>query len=235
VKLTIVGCSGSVISPDAACSCYLVEERGFRLLLEIGTGAAGPLQRHIDPALVDHLVVSHAHADHCGDTQSLAYLRGRAGAPPLPIHGPSNLHDSVSWIRTEPEVATFTAITGDPVQAGPLTLRFARVRHGSVECWATRVDDALCFTADTEPCDALDELAQGCGTLLAQASGFERDDLPGHLSAAEAGRLARRSGAKLLVLTHMRAWMDQRELLDEAAREAGCPVVAAAPGVRTSL
>ncbi|WP_371950569.1 hypothetical protein [Actinomadura monticuli] len=43
--LTVVGCAGSVPGPDAACSCHLLEHDGFRLLLDIGAGALGPLQR----------------------------------------------------------------------------------------------------------------------------------------------------------------------------------------------
>jgi len=32
VRLTVIGCSGSHPGPDAACSAYLVEHQGFRLL-----------------------------------------------------------------------------------------------------------------------------------------------------------------------------------------------------------
>ncbi len=32
--LTVIGCAGSVPGPDAACSCYLLEHDGFRLLLD---------------------------------------------------------------------------------------------------------------------------------------------------------------------------------------------------------
>ncbi|MFC8943216.1 MBL fold metallo-hydrolase, partial [Streptomyces griseoincarnatus] len=50
MRLTVVGSSGSVPGPDSACSCYLVEQDGFRLLLDLGTGAVGPLQRYVAPA-----------------------------------------------------------------------------------------------------------------------------------------------------------------------------------------
>jgi ribonuclease BN (tRNA processing enzyme) len=52
----------------------------------------------------------------------------------------------------------------------------------------------------------------------------------GHLTAADASRLAARSGARLLILTHLRPWQDHAELLAEAARHASCPVVLATPG-----
>ena len=67
MRLTVVGCSGSVPGPDSAASSYLVEQDGFRLLLDLGSGAFGALQRHLDPAEVDAVVLSHLHPDHCFD------------------------------------------------------------------------------------------------------------------------------------------------------------------------
>ena len=67
------------------------------------------------------------------------------------------------------------------------------------------------------------------------AAGFDADRPRGHLSAGDAGRLARRGGAKLLVLTHLRAWHDQTALLAEAAAECDCPVLLATPGLRVAL
>ena len=35
MRLTIVGCSGSVPGPDSPSSCYLVEHDGFKVLLDL--------------------------------------------------------------------------------------------------------------------------------------------------------------------------------------------------------
>src|SRR5215217_2934361 len=56
-----------------------------------------------------------------------------------------------------------------------------------------------------------------------------------HLTAGDAGRLAAKAGANLLVLTHLRAWQDHLRLLDEAAQTAGCPAILAHPGLRVAL
>src|SRR6476659_2063322 len=78
-RLTIVGCSGSAPGPDSASSCYLVECDGYRLLLDLGTGAVGPLQRHLPVTDVDSVFVTHGHNDHCRDLVDLVYLRHRVG------------------------------------------------------------------------------------------------------------------------------------------------------------
>jgi ribonuclease BN (tRNA processing enzyme) len=234
VRLTVVGCSGSVPSPASACSCYLVEQDGYRLLLELGTGAAGPLQRYAAASEIDVVIVSHAHGDHWEDLIALGYLRSHVTpAPPLPVTGPSDLP---ALLYDHPDAYTPSAPVPGPRAYGPLAVRQARVDHGDCECWATRVGDELCYTADTGPCEALDKLADGCTTLLAEASGLDTDGpLPRHLTAGDAGRLAARSGAKLLILTHLRPWQDHTALLDEATHHAPCPVLLATPTLRLTL
>jgi ribonuclease BN (tRNA processing enzyme) len=233
VLLTIVGSSGSAPGPESACSCYLIQQDGFSLLLDVGNGASGPLQRYVAPRDVSAVVLSHAHSDHYTDISQLQYLRNVAAAPPLPIIAPANLPGLLLLIR--PETWAISLAQAGPVQLGPLPVRLARVAHGAMECWASRVGDALCYTADTEPCAALDELADGCGVLLAEASGLDGDKLPRHLTAGDAGRLAARSGTRLLILTHLRPWLDHERLLAEAAAHAPCPVILARPGLQVAL
>lgn len=233
MRLTVVGCSGSIPGPDSPCSSYLLEQDGFRLLLEAGTGSAGPLLRYTDPGALDAVFISHRHGDHADDLFTIGYHKGRfhPGTPPIPVYGPDNLriwqHDADAELRRVPDALATTAI-------GPFSVRIAPVRHIE-DTWALRVDDRLCYTADTEPCAELDELAAGCEVVLAEAAGFDADPQKRHLSAGDAGRLATSAGARLLVITHLRPWHDPAALLTEAAAFARCPVVAAAPGLRLAL
>ncbi|HZM82208.1 MAG TPA: MBL fold metallo-hydrolase [Candidatus Limnocylindrales bacterium] len=243
MKLTIVGCSGSVPGPEAGCSCYLVEHDGFRLLLDLGSGSCGPLMRYAAPESLDQVLISHAHGDHYADLVSLAYHRGRAQAvadaahqPPIPrplrLIGPSDLPAAIPWLTRETGLYSFEPAVAGVTEAGPMRLRLARVEHGDMEVWAARVDDWLCYTADTGPGEAIDELAAGCRVLLAEASGLDGDyPRGGHLTARTAGELATRSRARLLVITHLRSWMDADAILAEATRYAECPVVRALPGL----
>jgi ribonuclease BN (tRNA processing enzyme) len=231
VLLTIIGCAGSAPGPDSACSCYLIEDDGFNLLLDLGAGASGPLQNFAAPEEIGAVVLSHAHSDHSADLTQLWRLREATHAPPLPVIGPSDMPDV---LLTNPDCWTASVASPGRAPVGPVNVELARVEHG--ECWASRIGDALCFTADTEPCAALDSLAAGCGVLLAEASGLDADGpMRGHLTAGDAARLAVQSGAKLLILTHLRAWQDHRQLLDEAAQIAECPTVLAHPGMRVAL
>ncbi|GAA3061414.1 hypothetical protein GCM10020000_50780 [Streptomyces olivoverticillatus] len=92
MKLTVIGCSGSFPSTESACSSYLVEADGYRLLLDMGNGALGELQRHIGLYDLDAVLLSHLHPDHCIDMCGYFVARyyrhdgGRADA--IPVLGP---------------------------------------------------------------------------------------------------------------------------------------------------
>ena len=93
----------------------------------------------------------------------------------------------------------------------------------------------LVYTADTGPGIDLAPFADGADLLLAEATyqegrpGQERP--PIHLSAAQAGALARRAGAGRLVVTHVWPTLDPERSRREAAAAAGdVPVEVAAPG-----
>src|SRR5690242_7683504 len=71
MKLTVLGCSGSVPGPDSAASSYLVTAEGFHLVLDLGSGALGSLQRHIAVPQIGAIGLSHLHPDHCMDLTGL--------------------------------------------------------------------------------------------------------------------------------------------------------------------
>lgn len=190
------------------------------------------LQRFVPAGAVDAAILTHAHSDHYADLLQMWRLRMVGGTPkPLPLLGPS---DAPPVIAEDPEAFELSVAQEADYQFGPLSVRLSRVEHG--ECWAVRIDDRLCYTADSEPCAALQELADGAAVLLAEACGFDAaGPMRGHLSAGDAARLARQSGAELLILTHLRPWQDHAALLDEAAAIAECPVVLATAGLRLNI
>ena len=91
MKLTIVGCSGSMPGPASTASCYLLEHDGYRVVVDLGHGSVGALQRHIALTDIDAIVFSHLHADHCIDLTAL-YVAHRYGpshfAERIPVLGP---------------------------------------------------------------------------------------------------------------------------------------------------
>lgn len=229
MQLTVLGCAGTFPGPDSGCSAYLVEHDGFRLLVDVGYGATGALQRHGGLRSLDAVVVSHLHADHCVDLVAYAYARfyDPAGCPPpLPVYGPAGTDDRIAaimgyrpdWLK---QVYDWRLLDGTPVTIGPYAVTMARTNH-PIECWALRVEAGgrvLTYSGDTGLSEALVELAAGADLLLCEASFLDGPDNPPgvHLSAREAGEHAARAGAKRLLLTHLvSAWGDEQATLAEA-------------------
>ncbi|MGH3539116.1 MAG: MBL fold metallo-hydrolase, partial [Pseudonocardiaceae bacterium] len=65
--LTVLGCSGSVPGPESPASGYLLRAGDTSVLLDLGNGTFGALQRYLDPFTLDGLILSHLHPDHCAD------------------------------------------------------------------------------------------------------------------------------------------------------------------------
>lgn len=233
MRLTILGCAGSMPGPDAACSCYLVEADGFQLLLDCGTGALGALQRHGSLFTVDAIVLSHLHPDHCVDVASYVVARyyyppNGVALPQIPVHGPAGTPDRIAAIggpgigAHAAEVYDFHPILPGKLELGPFTLDLAHVNH-PIETFGMRVEHegrSLCYSADTGPSDALVELARGADVFLCEASFLDSPDNPPdvHLSGRQAGEHATKAGAKELLLTHLVAgFVDPLAVVGEAS------------------
>jgi ribonuclease Z len=97
---------------------------------------------------------------------------------------------------------------------GPDVGRLARegtLRVGGRTVWledvsAPRPGQAFAFVMDTRFCDAAVELAAGVDLLVCESTFLQRDaelaDAYAHLTALQAGMLAREAGVRRLVLTH---------------------------------
>ena len=88
VRLTVLGKSPSWQDVDGACSGYLVEEQGCRLLIDCGNGVFSKLRRFVDYVDVDAVVISHLHADHFLDLVPFSYaLTYAPRQQPVPVAG----------------------------------------------------------------------------------------------------------------------------------------------------
>ncbi len=230
MKLTILGCAGTFPAADSGCSSYLIEQDGFRLLLDVGNGSTGTLDKTCGLLGPDAVVVSHLHGDHYLDLITYAYARRYhpdGAAPRLPIYGPSGIKDAVhrAYPRNAEEllgsVYGFHPVGVDStVRIGPFEVDLRRVNH-PVETYGMRVSAGgrtLAYSADTAPCDALVDLARDVDLFLCEASYLDGEDNPPdiHLTGREAGEHATRAGASRLMLTHLVSWNDESRTLAEA-------------------
>jgi ribonuclease BN (tRNA processing enzyme) len=243
MRLIVLGACGAYPGPGQACSGYLVEHAGFRLLVDVGYAVVPRLLERCRAGKLDAVVVSHGHPDHCADLNAL--LRARAmrddPAPPLAVHAlpgaldaalaldrPGLLDDAYVLHELEP---------GKPLGIGPFEVDTRLLPH-SVPNAGIRLragGKVLAYTGDSGPGPEVVTLARDADVLLAEATFTGEAASPWLSSATDAGRQARQAGARRLVLTHLDPGTDSRVAQAEAADSYGGPVEVAIPGLGVEL
>lgn len=244
MRLTVLGCSGSVVGPDSPASGYLLQAPDTApLVIDFGGGVLGALQRHVDPGAV-HVLLSHLHADHCLDLPGLfVWRRYHPSVATKPfdkglLYGPSD-----TWSRmgaaSSPYGGEIDDITdifdvhpwvdGKPVNFGTLSVEPRLVAHPT-ESYGMRISDpsgaTLVYSADTGYSDSVIELARGADVFLCEASWTHGPNRPPnlHLSGTEAGRVAAAAGVGQLLLTHIPPWTSREDVIGEAKAAFDGPV-----------
>lgn len=254
MKMTVIGCSGSFAAPSGPASSYLLEHtdgdgRTWRVVLDLGSGAFGPLQGACDPADLDGVVFSHLHPDHFMDITGLEVFRAyheRTDLPCLAVHGPGSLPQRLREVMGRdtdvPDGVDCLPFDFQPVvdgtrfEIGPFAFEAGSVVH-PVETYAFRItcqDRVLTYSGDTDSCDRLVELADGADVFLCEAGYIEgRDDrFTGvHLTGRRAGQAATDAHARRVVLTHIAPWTDPQVPLEEARSTYTGPLELAAGGL----
>ncbi len=241
MKLTVLGCAGSFPGPDSACSAYLVEADGFRLLVDFGAGSLSALQRYATLTSIDAILLSHLHADHVLDACNYVVVRRYAPDgpyPPLPIHAPAGAANRLAAAYGEgplDDVYTFHDLSPGTFEIGPFSVTVDRMNH-PVETFGVRLQHGgrvLAYSADTAPCDSLVRLAQDADLFLCEASYVDGEDNPPdlHLTGSEAGEAATKANVGRLVLTHLViAWGSPAKAYESAASVFAGPIEIARPG-----
>ncbi|GLZ31157.1 MBL fold metallo-hydrolase [Lentzea sp. NBRC 105346] len=242
MKLTVLGCSGSIPGPGAAASGYLVEAAGFRLVVDFGNGVFARYQQLHGPFTMDALLLSHLHPDHCIDVTALYVARRYHPEPPgdrLPLYAPAEAPSrfAAAYAPNELErdtldlsdVFEFHALGEKTVHIGPFEVVSAPVAH-PCEAYGFRISHGgvtLAYTGDSGPCPGLDTIVRGADVLLSEASWTHAEDrVPDlHLSGRQAGELAARAGAGRLLVTHVPPWTDREAVFAEAQAAYGGPAV----------
>lgn len=233
MRLTVLGKSPAWADAGGACSGYLVEEGETAILLDCGSGVFGKLRARIDHRDVDAVVISHLHGDHLLDLVPFAYAltvgpAAGEGLPPPRLLAPQGAEAffrrlTGTWGDAELIAEAFKLeeyAAGAGVTLGDLEVRAHPVPHigptHAIELIAPS-GGRIVFGADGRYSDELIAAARDADLLIAEATLPDPDpDQHIHMSATEAGRLAREAGARRLVLTHISDELNVERSLEQA-------------------
>ncbi|WP_308250533.1 MBL fold metallo-hydrolase [Nonomuraea rhizosphaerae] len=217
VKVTVLGGCGAWPAAGQACSGYLVECEGFRVLVDPGYATLPRLLRSTAAEEIDAVLVTHGHPDHCADLNPLLRARALGDSPPsaLPVHAPPGALTAVLALDKPRMLASSFELHelefGRPYEVGPFRLDTWSLPHHvpNAGLRLTGGGRVVAYTGDTGPAPQLVDLARDADLLLAEATYPERvpdEDAPYLSSALDAGRTAAQAGAGRLLLTHL--WPD---------------------------
>ena len=259
MRITVLGKSPSWQDAGGACSGYMVEDGGTRLLLDCGNGVFAKLRERVAYTELDTVLISHLHADHFLDLVPYAY--GLAYAPRqqrVPVGGypgtdaparprliaPAGAREVFrqvvgAWGKEdliEKSFALEEYDAGSTVEVGTLRARFQEVPHFTttyaVDFSSANGGGRFTYGADCRPGDELIRIAKDTDLLIVEATLAlpERTGVRGHMTPAEAGDQARRAGAHRVVLTHISDELDQDWAREQGSEGYGAPVDIAREG-----
>jgi len=244
MKVTVLGCGGSGGVPligglwgdcDPAeprnrrtRPSILIESGGARLLIDTTPDLRGQLLDN-DIGMVDAVLYTHSHADHCHGIDDLRILFKRRGRVPLPIHAArftlAPLARQFAYAMPQsgarsdyyaPFLDPREITPGRPFTAAGLAIRPLEQAHGGTRPLGFRIGDfAYCTDVRHFPPESWAALA-GVRWLILGAA-MPGADHPTHATLPIALSWIAELGCEAAWLTHLTEWMDYRTVM------AACP------------
>jgi ribonuclease BN (tRNA processing enzyme) len=241
VRVTVLGTTGAWPEAGRACSGLLVESGESRLVLDLGFATLPRLLAHTPVSRLTGVFVTHAHADHCVDLYGLyraVSLSGGSVRSPR-IYGPAEVLDRLGpldgpgGVERLRATLDFHALTAEStIEIGPFRLRTRALPH-FLPNFGVRVEaegQAIAYTGDTGPADAVAELAEGCDLFVCEAMDLEPgtgDRARFLLTPAQAAGYATRAKVRRLLLTHFAPGTEREPYRAAAAAGFSGPILLA--------
>ena len=251
-RLTVLGSCGAWPEGGRACSGFVLEHDGARIVLDLGYGTAprllGLLRSQAADG-VDAVVISHEHPDHMADLHAFFRARwfGARGAPAVPLFATEGVMTRLAAIEDNHDalaaVLDFRPIPAGPHQAGPLRLESAALPHFVPNAGVRLSVPGLtvAYTGDTGPDPALAGLGRDADLFIVEAT--DRHQRPGvpadppglQMTASDAGQAAASAGARRLLLTHFWPGNDRGLSREQAAAAFPGEILLAEEGLSVPL
>lgn len=243
-EVRVLGSSGSHAGRDRVCSGYLLESGGTRLMVDCGNGASAILQRFCEFDELDGIVITHRHVDHCIDLIGMFYaLRFHAGGHrTVRLYAAPQVHDMLTGLLSDDSAFAFNEVfhhvpidAGDHFHVGAFDITCYPSVH-PVPTVSLRIEAGgrtLTYSSDSAGGPDLMRAATGCDVFLCEATwqGDGSDIPPGvHLTATQAGELAKQIGVSRLMITHVLGSLDPDKSRKQASKAFGGDVELAVQG-----
>jgi len=252
MRITVLGCWAPYPRAGGACSGYLVQDGDSKVVLDMGNGSFGSMCRLFDFRTVRAVILTHLHPDHFADIECMRHaiegslrdgsrrqgpvtllLPGQPQEMASRLAGLTKAFDSI-FIENLPLEKVPPGVDARVFSIGPVRYYLLPTMH-SLPSYAVGVEGSgyFVFSGDTAPTENLELFARRADIFLCEASGLDKDSdyvKDSHMTARQAGELARRAGVKELIITHFWPEYDLEELRAQAREGYGANVEIATEG-----
>ncbi len=232
MKLKVLGTQSPYNTKRHNCPGFLIQEGENLLMIDCGSGTHKMLKYPKDLQNLS-IIISHLHRDHYNDIYNLQYAsfvfhNQKRLDNPINIYLPQSPNAINEDIRGENNsFANYHEISENTkINIGSIQITFCKTDH-PVETYAIKVSckgKNIVYTSDTSfsARDKIVEFAKGADLLICESSLLEKYGFPeinSHLTAKQAGIIAKEAQVKKLMLTHF--WPEElpRKYVKEAKKE----------------
>ena len=221
MQLTVLGSGTSIPLSYKASPSLMLNVDNSILLLDMGPGTLRQLARvGINNSLIDQVLFSHFHPDHTADLIHFLFVTRNPSIfdnrKPFILSGSKGLKNLIKnlekaypgWIEIPEEKMTIEEFSNHEATVNTYkkyTISTYPVDH-TESSLAYSIKDRkgkhIVYVGDTDYDEGVSTFAMGADLLILECSLPEKGNTEGHLTPAQAGRLASLSGAKKLLLVH---------------------------------
>lgn len=230
MELVILGSGTCVPTLERGPSGYALMIGGHLILMD---GGSGSLRRLLEARLsyrdIDYILYSHPHIDHTAELLPLLFaLKNTPGflrEKKLTILAPKGfgaIYNGLlsiygDWVISPSYEIELIELWDDEFKANGWKAKSKPMHHRMAIGYRIEMSDGktLVYSGDTGICSEIIELARGADLLIIECSFPDGIGVEGHLTPSEAGKIARASAAKKLVLTHLYPICDDYDVVTQ--------------------
>lgn len=251
MRISVLGCWAPYPRAGGACSGYLLQDGGANVMLEMGHGSFGKLSQLVDHRIINAAIITHYHPDHYADIHCLRHavegaLRDGSRKYKVKLFLPGEPADvfgrlagldkafDIVKIDSLPEETVPPGVQVKVGHVGAVRFYFMPTRH-ALPSFAVGVEGSgyIVYSGDTSPTEELTALADKANIFICEASGLDKDEeyaRGNHMTARQAGELAKKARVKELFITHFYPEYNLEELRAQAQAGFGRRVELATEG-----
>lgn len=234
MELTIIGSGTGVPSIRRSSPSILIKVEGINLLFDTGPGS---IRKLVETGLtyheIDHIFYSHLHTDHVGDLPAFLFAARNPlsfRTKELSITGPfglAALYDKFiemygKVIAPQDYEVKLREIKEAEIAFDSFKIKTKKLPH-TENSIGYRIEDkrgkVIVYSGDTDFCEDIIELSRNADILVLECAFPDEMKADGHLTPSFAGKVARASKCKKLILTHIYPVCQPEELIYQCKKE----------------